>query len=108
MAGGTEIHGAGNDNSPVLAQALSGPHRDALDAGGDASSPASLLCEPFSFLAVYRPTSRAVRIYPIGVQPPFDAPMDLTEAQAHGLMAELRRALDAPALAEDLQRDTRR
>lgn len=108
MAAPHEIHGTGNDTSPVRAQALPRACHDKLDAGGDpVALPASSFAEPFSFLAVYRPRARSIRIYPIGVEPPFDVPVDLSEAQAHALCAELRRALDAPAVAEQLQNGAR-
>lgn len=96
MAGADDIHGAENDTSPFLMPA----HHDTLDAGGDAL-PASLSA-PFSFLAVYKPISRQVRIYPIGLDAPFDGPIDLNEAAAHSLLAELRAALGAPELASQL------
>lgn len=78
------------------------PVRHGQTVADDGSAPIDLSSAAFSFLAVYRPRSRSVRIYPIGVEPPFDAPVDLSEAQAHGLMAKLRLALDAPALAAQL------
>lgn len=88
------------------------PVRHGQPAAGEGPAPVTgLSSAAFSFLAVYRPRSQAIRIYPIGPNsdcaPPFDAPVDLSEAQAHALCAELRRALDAPGLAEQLVRGGR-
>lgn len=78
------------------------PVRHGQPAAGDGSAPTDLSPAAFSFLAVYRPTSQQVRIYPIGLDAPFDGPIDLSEAAAHSLMAELRTALHTQDLAAQL------
>lgn len=104
MAGAHEIHGARDDTSPAPMP----EHHGRLGAGDDGGpSPASLSLQPLSFLAIYRPQARGVRIYPIGADLPFDGPIDLSEAQAHALMAELRRAIDVPVHAAELVRSER-
>ena len=103
MAGGDAYHGAGDDTSPILLPERHG----SLGAGDVPASPASLSDQPFSFLAIYRPQARGVRIYPIGTDLPFEGPIDLSEAQAHALMAELRRAIDVPVHAAELVRGAR-
>lgn len=107
MAGADAIHGARDDTSPALLPV----HHGSLGAGDVSASSASLspslADQPLSFLAIYRPQARGVRIYPIGTDLPFEGPIDLSEAQAHALMAELRRAIDVPAHAADLVRGER-
>lgn len=108
MAGADAIHGARDDTSPALLP----EHHGSLGAGDAPASSASFsppspADQPLSFLAIYRPQARGVRIYPIGADLPFDGPIDLSEAQAQALMAELRRAIDVPACAAELVRGER-